>query len=292
MTNVYVLQLEENKYYVGRTINVEKRFQEHKSGCSAWTRRYPPLEIIKEFKNVSNFEEDMITKQYMYKYGINNVRGGSYVRLSLTKAQVSLLTQEIRFACNLCAFCGRNDHFIKDCKAVASRSLEPSITSTTTSDHHEEEEGAESSPSITSTTTSDHHEEEEGAESSPSITSTTTSDHHEEEGVESSPSITSTATSDHHEKEEGAVSSPLEQLSVIVPGITKKGLPCKTCISLISQGKSRCSNHHHAQVLEETTNDTETVLPGITRDGKQCIICISMISRMKGRCHLHKGQGF
>jgi len=250
MTNVYVLQLEENKYYVGRTINVEKRFQEHKSGCSAWTRRYPPLEIIKEFKNVSNFEEDMITKQYMYKYGINNVRGGSYVRLSLTKAQVSLLTQEIRFACNLCAFCGRNDHFIKDCKAVASRSLEPSITSTTTSDHHEEE------------------------------------------GVESSPSITSTATSDHHEKEEGAVSSPLEQLSVIVPGITKKGLPCKTCISLISQGKSRCSNHHHAQVLEETTNDTETVLPGITRDGKQCIICISMISRMKGRCHLHKGQGF
>jgi hypothetical protein len=53
----------------------------------------------------------------MAKYGIDKVRGGSYVTKDLSDEEYNLLTKEIWAATNACIRCGRNNHFIKDCYA-------------------------------------------------------------------------------------------------------------------------------------------------------------------------------
>jgi hypothetical protein len=68
-------------------------------------------------ENISPFEEDKITKEYMSKYGIDKVRGGSYVEVELSPFQIDALQKEIWAANDLCTKCGRSGHFVKDCYA-------------------------------------------------------------------------------------------------------------------------------------------------------------------------------
>ena len=88
MNTIYVLKCEQDKYYVGKTTRlVEERFQEHIYNPCAWTRKYPPLVIIQKFESKNDFDEDIITLEYMKKYGIKNVRGGTYTQVFLPKHQ-------------------------------------------------------------------------------------------------------------------------------------------------------------------------------------------------------------
>ena len=117
-TNIYILRLVGGKYYVGKSTNVINRYQQHLNGSgSAWTKKYKPISLVKMIGNVSPFEEDKITKEYMSKYGINNVRGGSYVEVELSEFHIAALKMEIWAAKDLCTQCGRSGHFIKDCYA-------------------------------------------------------------------------------------------------------------------------------------------------------------------------------
>jgi len=116
-TNIYVLKLENDYYYVGKTNDLAKRFEEHKSGNgSTWTKIHKPLSYDKVIEKASPLDEDKITKEYMIKYGIDKVRGGSYVREKLTNTDINSLQREIWGAQNLCFKCG-NKHFVKDCYA-------------------------------------------------------------------------------------------------------------------------------------------------------------------------------
>ena len=117
-TTIYVLRLRGGKYYVGKTDNVEKRFQEHVNGYGAsWTRKYKPIAIEKVIKNASRFEEDKVTKEYMSKHGVNNVRGGTYVTEVLSDAQETAVNEEIWQANGCCTQCGRKGHFVSSCHA-------------------------------------------------------------------------------------------------------------------------------------------------------------------------------
>jgi cellular nucleic acid-binding protein len=119
MVNIYVLRLECGKYYVGKSNDVITRYQEHMNGAgSAWTRKYKPIALEKTIDNQSPFEEDKITKEYMAKYGIDNVRGGSYVEIELSDFQKDTINREIWAAKDLCTNCGRTGHFVKDCYAT------------------------------------------------------------------------------------------------------------------------------------------------------------------------------
>ena len=74
--SVYVLRLEQSKYYVGFTTKIQKRMKKHFGGKGAkWTRKYRPVSIIETINNVSKDMEKELTLKYMRKYGYQNVRG-------------------------------------------------------------------------------------------------------------------------------------------------------------------------------------------------------------------------
>ena len=118
MEHIYILKLKEGKYYIGKTKNIEKRWNEHVAGNgSMWTKKYRPTLLMRIIVNTSYFDEDKYVKEYMAKYGIDNVRGGTYSNINLDDNSISVLEKEIRHSKNLCTRCGRNTHFIKECYA-------------------------------------------------------------------------------------------------------------------------------------------------------------------------------
>ena len=79
MVFIYILQLENKKYYVGKTLNPDFRLEQHFNlSGSQWTKKYKPLKVLDIIPNCDNFDEDKHTLKYMEKYGINNVRGGTF----------------------------------------------------------------------------------------------------------------------------------------------------------------------------------------------------------------------
>ena len=117
-TNIYILRLAKGKYYVGKTNDVQKRYWEHKVGKGAeWTRKYPPVCIQQIIRDASPFDEDRYVKEYMSKFGVESVRGGSYSQTVLDGAQKSAIEKELRMAEDSCMRCGRAGHFVDTCYA-------------------------------------------------------------------------------------------------------------------------------------------------------------------------------
>lgn len=104
---LYVLLLEENKYYIGTTERkIEDRVNEHfANNGSQWTKKYKPIKIVETVENIDQYDEDKYTKMYMDKYGRDNVRGGSYCQLILTKEQNTVLDKEHCTSNNKCFYC-------------------------------------------------------------------------------------------------------------------------------------------------------------------------------------------
>lgn len=118
MLTVYVLELENNKYYVGKTDKTAgERYNEHLNGNgSQWTKKYKPIRIIQAIQDANAFDEDKMTKEYMNMYGIDNVRGGTYAREFLSPHERLFIQREIWMANNCCTRCGRNNHFVTNCR--------------------------------------------------------------------------------------------------------------------------------------------------------------------------------
>ena len=69
-------------------------------------------------KLYSGEKVDLITyvKEYMEKYGINNVRGGSFCEIKLSDANIITLNQIMNSVTDKCYICGDNGHFANECK--------------------------------------------------------------------------------------------------------------------------------------------------------------------------------
>jgi cellular nucleic acid-binding protein len=119
MEQLYVLQLANKKYYVGKTTDVMKRFNEHKSGSgSAWTKLHAPKKILECRPLINYHDENNVTKDYMKKYGIENVRGGAYTQTSLPDHVKTVLNTEFRSNKDTCYKCGEAGHFANQCGQV------------------------------------------------------------------------------------------------------------------------------------------------------------------------------
>lgn len=140
---IYVLFLEQDKYYVGKSVKPMSRTGSHiastlfddkicKGGGSGWTRMYTPIKILEVTPSYDEFDEDRFTLKYMKNKGIDNVRGGSFCELNLSRENVVTLEKMLAGAGDKCYYCGSSDHFISACpqknmKRVAKKQKKTTI---------------------------------------------------------------------------------------------------------------------------------------------------------------------
>jgi hypothetical protein len=126
MVNIYVLQLEDTsggyKYYIGKSSNPITRLEQHNnSNGSAWTNKYKPISIVELIPNCDDYDEDKYTLKYMQKYGIDNVRGGSFTQIKLDEDNIKTINRMIKGSSDKCYKCGNDNHFANKCTVILSK---------------------------------------------------------------------------------------------------------------------------------------------------------------------------
>lgn len=116
MSKLYVLELKGGKYYVGKTDDPSRRYEEHKSGKgSEWTKLHKPVKMLETRQIKSSEDETAVTKELMKKHGVDNVRGGAFCQRELPSYVKKTLELEQRGNTDSCFKCGKKGHFAKDC---------------------------------------------------------------------------------------------------------------------------------------------------------------------------------
>jgi predicted GIY-YIG superfamily endonuclease len=121
MEFLYVLELANGKYYVGKTTDIAKRFAQHTTGYgSAWTKRHRPIRILESRPLTSIHDETNVTKDLMKKHGMDNVRGGAYTAVDMPAEQEDMIRHELRSSSDSCYKCGKPGHFANKCTRKSS----------------------------------------------------------------------------------------------------------------------------------------------------------------------------
>lgn len=95
---LYVLSLEENKYFVYYTISGQ--YEAVMLECqllNPFVRKYKPKNVMEQKSYVELEDIDKYVKKYMNIFGIENVRGGSYSNENLEDFQIKALEKELYF---------------------------------------------------------------------------------------------------------------------------------------------------------------------------------------------------
>lgn len=126
---VYVLRLQDNRFYVGKTINAKKCYQDHIDGIACeWTKQYPPIMMDKIVPNATDEMVYILLKEYRLKYGATNVQGEepmnpfllpSYPLINPECLSYVLSLMKKQEGINGCYQCGRMGHNGWDCFANA-----------------------------------------------------------------------------------------------------------------------------------------------------------------------------
>lgn len=118
---IYILELQQGKYYIGKTINpyftpfLQKKHKNLDTEVSEWLKLYKPVRMINILPLFNDNDEDKYTISYMNIYGIDNVRGGSYSSLLLDEPVISKLKDICNENNSKCFICDQSGHFAKDC---------------------------------------------------------------------------------------------------------------------------------------------------------------------------------
>ena len=118
MSIIYVLQLDNSEYYIGETGDLDRRLGQHLLGKgSEWTKN-KTIKFIEQFEKKDLQDENKYTKQYMFKYGIDKVRGGSFTTKILSNGIISMLEKEKATASNTCYNCNKQGHYANECPVI------------------------------------------------------------------------------------------------------------------------------------------------------------------------------
>ena len=86
---VYVLQLQDGCWYVGKTSQLDQRMRAHATGSGPeWTKLHPPLHQAPHSSYVVPAEfatgvESRVTAQLMHQHGVAAVRGAEFAEVRL-----------------------------------------------------------------------------------------------------------------------------------------------------------------------------------------------------------------
>jgi hypothetical protein len=115
MLTIYVLELEDGCFYVGKTRNSKGRIQAHFQGtASSWTSLHKPLRVLSEEQTISEMEDATVLR-LMALHGIDKVRGGTFSRVELDETERMFLTKMLRMNSDCCVLCGATNHFAAQC---------------------------------------------------------------------------------------------------------------------------------------------------------------------------------
>ncbi len=116
MVFIYILELQNNKYYVGKTNNINIRIEEHfTNNGSQWTQKYKPINILEVIPDFDDFDEDKYVLKMMNEKGIKNVRGGSFSQINLSNDNISFISRMLETSNDKCYICGSIEHFANNC---------------------------------------------------------------------------------------------------------------------------------------------------------------------------------
>jgi hypothetical protein len=133
MVNIYILELEDGKFYVGKTDHTFQRFNQHWQGLGAkWTQKHKPVDLYAFHKDRTDSDENKFTLAMMRNFGVTNVRGGSWTKVEMSQGEIRRLEARLhktrrrkKELSTSCARCGRTSHNITTCYARSHANGKP-----------------------------------------------------------------------------------------------------------------------------------------------------------------------
>lgn len=123
MENIYVIECSDEYIYVTSAIGLTKNLIEYFSNLDCnWIKMHRPKEVIDIIKNKSLHRVDFYVLEYMNKYCIKKVRGGSYENTILTVEQLDKLNNLLLSDEKQCKYCKSNNHVMPNCTELKSQS--------------------------------------------------------------------------------------------------------------------------------------------------------------------------
>jgi len=93
-SKLYILTLENGKFYVGKTTDPNTIFSQHINGI-AYTRLNKILHITILPENISAIYEDCVILAFMSQLGIDNVRGGKYSSIIFSETELKNIIEDL-----------------------------------------------------------------------------------------------------------------------------------------------------------------------------------------------------
>lgn len=116
MEYIYVLKLEKDCYYVGKTNDLARRYMQHCNGeGSRWTHLYKPEAIVTTHECKHELDEEMTTLEWMNDKGIDKVRGDCFTGITLSNEEILFINKKINNMKQQCYICNKLGHFANEC---------------------------------------------------------------------------------------------------------------------------------------------------------------------------------
>ena len=118
MIYIYILELLNNKFYIGKLSNIyeleDTILMLDETNEWLYYNKIIKIGTIECFEE--NFDENFFIYEFIQHYGLNNVRGGEFNKMELSLDYAYNIFTNIKIEYNKCYLCGLNNHNGYQCK--------------------------------------------------------------------------------------------------------------------------------------------------------------------------------